>query len=117
MIRLISCLGFWLTIGLFVVFGYALGGEYDPMNGREVCSTDLQSTTPAAADRNESLGENESNAKETDCIGNPVAPVDDLAQSINRVGGDPVYAPSIILTFTGDPPRVGLCPRAIPVWR
>jgi len=117
MVRLMSCLGLWLTIGLFVALGYALGDECGSARTCVVNPPEVQSSSSSTQSLNQTFNRTETTARESGCRGNPTLSVNDLAQSTNREGANPVYAPSVVLTFGDNPLRIRVCPRAIPTWR
>jgi len=117
MVRLISCLGFWLTMGLFIALGYALGDECGSARTCIVDPPQVQSSASSTYSLNETLSETKKTVRESDCLGNSRSSVSDLARGTNREGANPVYAPSVVLTFEDNPLSIRVCPRAIPTWR
>ena len=116
MVRLISCLGFWLTISLFVASGYALGDECGSARTCIVDPPEVQSSASTLS-LNETFEGTEKPAHMTGCLGTPKSSVNDLTQGTNREGANPVSAPAVVLTFADNPLRIAICPRAITTWR
>lgn len=116
MLRLISCLGFWLTVSLFVALGYAMGADCVPAS---TCFVNPLAVDSPTASSNGTIDSEEASRNETDCLGSPlfVSNLFDLSQGSNREGANPVYGPSTMLTFTDNPLDISICPRAIPTWR
>jgi len=113
MARLISCLGFWVTIGLFIAFGYALGDDcMPPCTYIHSFALDPGVTSEAICAADEAGCEASSSE---DFI--PRASRLDLAESMDRVGAKPVSAPSIVLTWSDNPLCFGVRPCAVQTWR
>jgi hypothetical protein len=117
MVRLIYCLGLWLTLGLVVALGYALGDECGSTSTCIVDPFEAQSNAQSTHSLNENFRGTETTARNTGCVRNPISSVYNLPQSTNVAGANPVFAPSVILTLADNPWRISVCPRAIPTWR
>jgi len=117
MVRLISCLGFWLTMGLLIALGHALGDECGSARTCIVRPPQVQSSASSTYSLNETLSETETTVRESGCLGTSSSSVNDLARGTNREGANPVEAPSVVLTFEDNPLHISVCPRAIPTWR
>jgi len=103
MLRFISCLGFWLTVGLFVALGYAMGADCVPTS---TCFVNPLAVDLPTASLNGTIdGSEEAARHQTDYLGSPlfVSNLFDLPQGTNREGAILVYGPSIILTLTDKP--------------
>lgn len=121
MARLISCFGLWLTVGLFIALGYALGDDCTPPSTHIGDSSVLESpAAPSASFDETTCARDEDEAEcEADSAENSAAFANrlDVSQDVNRVGGNPVSAPSIVLRFKDNPLCFSMGLRAVQTWR
>ena len=126
MAKMIFPLGFWMTIVLLIVLGYALSAVgysfgadcAGPMN----CGDGQSAIASVLSDENQSL---QSDLRAGDISpGSKGAPngtlrgnISDFPQMANLQAGGPTYAPGLSLTIASRLRQVSLCPGAIEIPR
>lgn len=116
MAKMFFSLGFWMTIVLFVVLGYALGYVVD--------ETDPGSTYGAtfkAPLHDEFQGANDVGPRDVagrnKCASQTISRDDDLSfrQFANLQAGGRTYAPGLSFSLTHHPDRIRVCPGPIEI--
>jgi hypothetical protein len=122
MAKMFFSLGFWMTIMLFVVLGYAFSaigsecrGSINYAEERATFGSSMLSTETWLFENNSRGSDVASIARCPNTVLRGNDP--DLQQMANLQVGAPTYAPGLALTITHRPPEVSLCPGPIEIPR
>ncbi|SRR6266851_3811846 len=119
--RIILSAGFWVTIAVFVVFGYALG-DVCPA-GSIKCGAGTENLAIATSVLQDENRHSESDARASDRLSRsrcaPEAAARSTSPSFPQIAnwqrGGSMYAPGLSLTMTRRPDHVTLCPGPVEI--
>jgi hypothetical protein len=119
MSKMFVSLGFWMTIVLFVVLGYAFGSDCPGFLG---CEDRHAFSLSPLQDENRTLESDSWVSEEFPRTRCPTSPTlrsydPEFEQMTNLQQGGPSYAPGFTINITRQPAQLAVCPGAIEIPR